>query len=229
MKIHAQIHKEKKPFPCNVCQQNFTRAPSLRAHQGIHVGEKPLHCTECKKMFRLHPFLKLHQSTHIKIKSSVCVHCNKSFKREKGLEEHILCHTGGNPFLCIHCENSFPSEQNLRTHIKKVHGEKSSKLWSCNLCGKEYKHSPSAHIKRCMGSETLKCLMCEKSFTKPSVLQAHKKSHSLEKPYQCNQCGISLKRKDALKRHRIKHKEQQVFLDMGKQAELSWPKYECEI
>ena len=56
------------------------------------------------------------------------------------------------------------------------------------------------------------------------------KSHSSEKPYQCNECGISLKRKDGLKRHQSKHQEQQQeLLSLGEDAEVSGRPVKCEI
>ena len=85
----------KKPFQCNVCDEEFETETVLRIHIGfIHEGKKPF-------------------------KYKVC---DKEFKAESVLKNHIgSVHEGKKPFKCSDCKVSFSSELALKNHVQSIH------------------------------------------------------------------------------------------------------------
>ncbi|XP_068204537.1 uncharacterized protein [Palaemon carinicauda] len=105
---------------------------------------------------------------------------------------------------CIVCRKVFPSKSDLEAHVKEHFKKKPSKsssvaeiktsvtgntdnnrpqnsqtVFSCQLCGKitESFIELNAHIEHCDGFLKNKCSICEKSFTKQSLLRRHMKKH----------------------------------------------------
>ncbi|KAH1010265.1 hypothetical protein HUJ05_004584 [Dendroctonus ponderosae] len=56
------------------------------------------------------------------------------------------------------------------------------------------------------------CSICQKSFRYSSVLLAHSKLHSNERPFQCNYCGSKFKMKSVLKRHENIHTKEKKYV-----------------
>lgn len=74
-----------------------------------------------------------------------CCHCGKSFKTKSHLQRHILTHTGEKPYHCNRCDCRFNQSSSLRNHVIAIHT-------------KEYPHT---------------CLICNKGFLMPALLQKH--------------------------------------------------------
>ena len=121
-----------------------------------------------------------------------CEICMKPQSSTAGLKQHIRRihkNTPLVPIQCSECEKILRDEHTLKCHIKAVH---SSKDFSC-----PYEN-------------------CLKSFSQAGILNAHLKTHSDEKIYNCNICGLSYKDRSYYLKHLNVH-------DSGKKP------YECEI
>lgn len=55
------------------------------------------------------------------------------------------------------------------------------------------------------------CLQCEKTFSGPSSLSRHIKTHSNEKPFKCDPCNKVFSRLSSLKRHQGSHSGERPF------------------
>ena len=107
----------------------------------------------CKKKFYDKSALHKHQIIHGD-KLFICKDCGKKFLDNSKLRRHSLVHTGEKPFKCEICNKRFSLDFNLRTHIRIHTGEKP---YACTYPG------------------------CFKRFSQSSNLNAHEKSHEINK------------------------------------------------
>ena len=107
----------------------------------------------CNKKFYDRSAFHKHQLTHGD-KLFLCKNCGKKFLDNSKLRRHSLVHTGEKPFKCEICNKRFSLDFNLRTHMRIHTGEKP---YACTYPG------------------------CFKRFSQSSNLNAHEKTHELNK------------------------------------------------
>ena len=107
----------------------------------------------CKKKFYDRTAFHKHQLTHGD-KLFTCPDCGKKFLDNSKLRRHSLVHTGEKPFKCEICNKRSSLDFNLRTHLRIHTGEKP---YACTYPG------------------------CFKRFSQSSNLNAHEKTHELNK------------------------------------------------
>lgn len=69
------VHKNKKPFVCSICDTGFFHKHRLTRHMVAHTGEKKYKCHICDKTFAWDANLSVHMKTHkttLKGKMSLC-------------------------------------------------------------------------------------------------------------------------------------------------------------
>ncbi|KAI1713909.1 zinc-finger double domain-containing protein [Ditylenchus destructor] len=84
---------------------------------------------------------------------------------------------------------------------------KSSKVFSCGSCGKEYcrKSTLKAHMKHHAGPKAFVCQICKKCFSQAANLTAHKRVHTGEKPFSCSICSRPFSQSSSLVTHKRTH------------------------
>ena len=82
----------------------------------------------------------------------------------------------------------------------------------CQFCPKSYS-SPSdlmTHLRSHTGERPFICLICHERFMRPSTLLGHVRLHT--KPYECTRCGSTYARKQDLKTHQATHRKYDALI-----------------
>ncbi|XP_053549764.1 zinc finger and BTB domain-containing protein 41 [Bombina bombina] len=151
-----------------------------------------------------------------------CPKCEKVFDRVGKYESHTRVHTGEKPFECDVCHQRYSTKSNLTVH-KKRHSSDTiihQKEHKCPCCNKLHasRKTLAKHMKRFhpensqeflavkkLKSESWKCDVCNKSFTRRPHLQEHMILHSQDKPFKCSYCEEHFKSRFPRLKHQEKH------------------------
>ncbi|XP_016950250.1 zinc finger protein weckle [Drosophila biarmipes] len=149
LKRHIEgVHKQIKPYVCDICGKSFNYVTGLKDHKLVHTEECPFECPVCLRRFKNKARLKIHSDTHsaqiyecaicgLKLKTRrtfnkhklvhsderqyKCDVCGSAFKRSKTLKAHLILHTGIRPYKCNFCGIDFSNGSNCRSHKRKAH------------------------------------------------------------------------------------------------------------
>ena len=91
--------------------------------------------------------------------SGACPICKKAVK---GLKDHLIAHMPHKPFQCRFCPQTFNNRSTRTYHTLKYH-QPDSKRHVCDVCGAR--------------------------FYRQCLLKIHRRVHTGDKPYICEQCG----------------------------------------
>lgn len=148
--------------------------------------------------------ISIKSKTYLYVKKHKCPSCNYKAAHLAHLKRHMIIHTGERPFPCKICQKKLTTKHNLQSHMK-IHIKEFP--FGCSKCfegfylNDEKKEHEANCIVRCF-----KCDVCEKFSTLTKVkLIEHMRSHSNDKPFECNQCSMKYKSKYNLIRHRETH------------------------
>ncbi|XP_035716126.1 zinc finger protein 271 isoform X2 [Folsomia candida] len=132
--------------PCPVCGKEIS-STSLSEHLRAHAGERNHLCTKCGKLFRTARSLRLHDaSVHIKERNLICAICGVSFIRKQVLDKHVA----------------------------SIHERPADLRFSCDTCGKTYRHEKNLkeHLPMHTGKD-LECPICSKVFNRKQNVRLH--------------------------------------------------------
>ncbi|KAG0046813.1 hypothetical protein BGZ83_008008 [Gryganskiella cystojenkinii] len=81
--------------------------------------------------------------------------------------------------------------------------EEEERLFQCDQCQKRFlrQYNLNAHLKTHSLERNHPCDQCPKSFLRPYDLSRHQRIHTKDKPYTCKICGLIFIRNDAIWRH----------------------------
>jgi KRAB domain-containing zinc finger protein len=189
-------------------QRSLFKSPKETSIEKFHS------CNECGRKFRLRSTLRKHMVSH-DIKNEI--HCELLVDT---LEEKIdqasmlptpklnyLSREENGRILCMHEDcvgksSSFRWKNGFQEHWLEKHTSEEDKIYPCKYCVKRFgsnalrnRHIKFSHVLR------FKCSLCEKKFATRQLLLAHRRTHTGEKPFVCEDCGMNFSQKSYLRQH----------------------------
>uniref|UniRef100_A0A8D8TN88 Zinc finger protein 585B n=3 Tax=Cacopsylla melanoneura TaxID=428564 RepID=A0A8D8TN88_9HEMI len=208
-----------RPFPCALCYKRFLNNSRLEAHMRTHTGVRDATCGLCFQSFYSKADLVRHmKGIHLNIRSFTCHLCNKGFFRKSHLKEHVsTVHVqmtadedddgaAQGSYQCRYCKESFPSRTTWLSHERSHSGTEEQRAL-CMVCGKTFSRPSSLkkHLEKHNGPPSLKCPYCERPFYHLSSYKRHLYIHNRPDPDICQVCGTVFTNRDAFRRHLRKH------------------------
>lgn len=135
-----------------------------------------------KQTFKRHKKLaRRHQMQLQSIDSFNCNVCHRVLANKHSYDNHMQRHNGCR-FVCEHCGKGFPVLTELQVHQVAVHGT----------------------------GPYLQCRQCPYKAPRKFSLTEHERIHTGERPYTCEKCGLTFRRRFVWKKHLIYHNEKTI-------------------
>ncbi|XP_065365344.1 zinc finger protein 808-like [Calliphora vicina] len=211
-----QNHPNGKAFKCQSCSTLFSKLKSLSTHfKRCHANlAKTIPCEYCNKSFFAQFQLERHRRTHTEHNDLPYLHVENG--EEPGnnimdIDEDIFGNRKGKIYpvenKCAICNKKFSFQKELVNHSKHTHpNDKTFKCLYCSTVFSKLK-SVTTHFKRSHSKsrKTIFCEYCGMSFFTRFLLERHRRSHTEQRPYSCNQCDKAYKYKRNLCVHMRTH------------------------
>ncbi|CAG0902626.1 unnamed protein product [Cyprideis torosa] len=188
-----------------------------------------LSCSCCPFSTTTRVQLRQHMKSHSKVPSHECSVCNKKFKLSSQLRSHALTHTDNRPFPCKLCDGdafrcdicSFTTHRkpDLMLHTKRWHTSDSPR--NCKICGavQPDKYTLKLHREKDhAGKVKYPCNTCDFAASSIPSLNSHMLIHQDLKPFLCDQCSQSFRKKQLLKRHLKLHHSDEAEKKKGRSS-----------
>ena len=223
---HAISTTERGGHLCMLCNKRFcNRASKWRHMDGVHgfeemkMDDNSYKCTICNEIsatikehsrhFEGHPENAMRYSCHL---------CSYTTMKRYSFQGHQMSHSGfrREKDYCKICDKEVAS---LSSHSPFHMTEKNVK---CDFCEKRFvtigymkSHAKAVHTHK----DRYKCSYCGKGAPNVEALDNHERTHTKEKPFICEHCGMAFAARSNLCAHRKKHKDEVMEFDVQSSSE----------
>ena len=136
-----------------------------------------------------------------------CFYFHEGFSNTKLRDHHTerherphCCTEPGCPRLKI----GFASEKELKKHVDITHPNPEALSWKFSKVREKQQQKKS-----------IACNLCSKTFTRPSSMRIHLRTHTDERPHVCGVCGKAFTRRGDCARHESAHSGDKKFICGG--------------
>ncbi|XP_033009504.1 transcriptional repressor CTCFL isoform X2 [Lacerta agilis] len=216
LRNHVNTHTGTKPYKCSECDMAFVTSGELSRHRRYkHTLEKPFKCSFCNYCSVEASKLKRHVRSHTGERPYNCTLCAYASRDTYKLKRHMVTHSGEKPFECQICKARFTQAGTLKFHTLHKHEENVPK-YQCPHCNTSVarKGDLRIHLRNLHSyiEVPLKCRYCENVFHERYAFRQHKKTHTNEKRFRCDECSYACKQERHMVIHKRTHTGEKPFV-----------------
>ncbi|KAH1003715.1 hypothetical protein HUJ04_003587 [Dendroctonus ponderosae] len=222
---YLKIHKDSRPFQCDILKSKFRRKYDLIRHSRGHMNDNQCWSVIKAEFYLQEESLKAEEITIEEHDVSEFAHqtettdlidlrsiYNQSIKEERN--EEIVMDEYDQPGLSTERNKALISVKVESSHEVREEIKIEEQNWS-EMVKEETRSGSNQHIlmqeSKALKTKKHNCAICSKSFLSKSNLNSHLTTHSEDRPFQCDFCGLKFKRMDRLKIHRNKHTKEKQY------------------
>ncbi|KAJ8704928.1 hypothetical protein PYW08_012248 [Mythimna loreyi] len=200
--IEKHMSRHLDTHTCATCSRQYKSRAALRKHcsaQHSACVAEQAYCVLCDKQYKsVHVYRRhvhtsaAHQKEREANKKVPCPECNNTYSRRAYMMNHYRhVHMNQSKYFCTECDRHFLNRTRYVDHMRYNHeGIKKEKNKLCNICGR--------------------------GFAANRTLLNHMRTHSGERPYECEYCGATFTQRTSMLSH-VK------YIHMKSKRRPQWP------
>lgn len=202
---HMLNHGKFYTFQCDVCSKKFKYKHNMQRHKIKVHGEATIYACRYCDFATIHcSYLKVHVTRkHTNDFRYCCDKCDRKFRIKADYTKHSMSHVN-ETCICDICGTSLSNKLSLYFHKNYKHKLRDSS-YQCPVCKKKLQSQKNLSIHLRQHERRYACEECGMELTRKTALKRHIKTHSGEKPYPCHICNKSFVSTTVRKNHFLTH------------------------